>query len=263
MLGTRRQVAVAVKVAQHLALVFLQQAVRVVLRMPLEVHPPEPIVAHRGMHAGFIALDEDLQASRDEMLAQDGVVAGVRHVEAGVDVAQQRMRGRHDTVAVDPPLLARQRDAVDAVQHLHQRVRGEARAERRGDVLGGPADDLRQRLVERLEVEARVRDVGAGDDERVETVGIDRRQVFVMRIDVGLRRLAARQPGHGEAVHVELRDVVRTADQPHELLLGHLEGGVRHHVQEADVQGSNVLALRLLRREHGVPVATQVAEGRQ
>ena len=64
-------------------------------------------------------------------------------------------------------------------------------------------------------------------------------------------------------MHVELRDVVRTADQPHELLLGHLESGVRHHVQEADVQGTNVLALRLLRREDGVPVATQVAEGRQ
>ena len=40
---------------------------------------------------------------------------------------------------------------------------------------------------------------------------------------------------------VELRDLVAVADKPHVLLLGHRESGIRHHVQQADVELADVL----------------------
>jgi hypothetical protein len=56
--------------------------------------------------------------------------------------------------------------------------------------------------------------------------------------------LAARDGVQGEWVHIELGDGVALADQPEELPLGGLQGGVRHHVEQADVQFADILRRR-------------------
>ena len=90
-----------------------------------------------------------------------------------------------------------------------------------------------------------------------------RRDVLVVTGDIGLGGFAAGQPGDGEAVDVEVRRLAGAADQAHELLFGHLECGIRHHVEQPDVQGADVLAAGVVQREDGLPLAPQLAECRQ
>ena len=58
-------------------------------------------------------------------------------------------------------------------------------------LLGGPGDDLLQRLPEGLQVERWVGDVGPADDERVEAGGLEVIEVGVVGVDVSARGLAA------------------------------------------------------------------------
>ena len=68
-LGKRRQVSISPRSEpQNLPLVFLQQAVAVVLGVPLEVDDAELVVAHRRVNAGLVALDQDVQAGGFELL---------------------------------------------------------------------------------------------------------------------------------------------------------------------------------------------------
>ena len=153
--------------------------------------------------------------------------------------------------------------AVDAVEVLDERVRGQAGAEHARDVLGGPGDDLAERLPEGLQVEGRVGDVGAGDDERVQARRLEVREVGVVGLDVGARLRAAGQAGDAEGVDVDLGDAVAGADEAHVLLLGHQQRGVRHHVQQADVELADVLRLGALDGEDVLALGTQALERRQ
>ena len=108
MLGKWRHVALAVEVAQHLALVFLEQAVGVVLRVPLEEDDAKPILAGGRCTPASALSTRIVQPGVLELLPRDLVEARVRHVEARVDVAHQRVRRRDHAVAVHAPALAPQ-----------------------------------------------------------------------------------------------------------------------------------------------------------
>ena len=78
--------------------------------------------------------------------------------------------------------------------------------------------------------------------------------------NIGLRGIAAWQAGNGEAMHVELSDLVGTADEAHELLLRQLERRIRHQVEQTYMQGTDVLTLRVFQAKHGEPLIAQVAK---
>ncbi len=167
-LGKRRVVVpLAAGEAEHLALVFLQEAHRVVFRVSLEEDDPEPIPADREVDSGLLALGEHVEPGRLELIPEDLVEARMRHVEARVDVRDQGVRAVEDPVRVHPPALRGKRAALLAVTELKHRVRREARAEDRSDILDGPVDHLDERLPECLLREVRTRHVGPGDHERI------------------------------------------------------------------------------------------------
>ena len=64
-------------------------------------------------------------------------------------------------------------------------------------------------------------------------------------------------------VHVDVSIAAAVADQLHELALGHDQGGVRHHVQEADMKLAAALSPRRLEAEDGLSVFTQRRKRRQ
>ena len=80
---------------------------------------------------------------------------------------------------------------------------------------------------------------------------------------MGLGPLASLDAADGEEVGVHLHDLVRARDEAQVLLLGRHEGGVGHHVEHADVQRPDVLALGPVDGEHVVPVGPQRIEARQ
>ena len=65
----------------------------------------------------------------------------------------------------------------------------------------------------------------------------------IIQLNVSLRLFAALDAREREGVDVELGDAVGVADEPDELPLGWLKGGVGHHVQEANVKLPDVLRL--------------------
>ena len=94
--------------ALDLALVLLEQGDGVVLRMPLKEDQAEAVLADRQMHPGLVALRQDPQPGRVELLAADLIEAGMRHVEEGIDVAHQGVGAVHDPMRIDPPPLRAQ-----------------------------------------------------------------------------------------------------------------------------------------------------------
>ncbi len=89
------------------------------------------------------------------------------------------------------------------------------------------------------------------------------REVRVVGLDVGARLVAAGQAGHAEGVDVDLGDAVAGADEPHVLLLGHQQRGVRHHVQQAHVELADVLVLGALDGEDVLALGAQALERRK
>ena len=92
---------------------------------------------------------------------------------------------------------------------------------------------------------------------------MERRDVFVVAADIGLGGSAAGQAGDGKAVDIEVHRLAGAADQAHELLFSHLECRIRHHVEQPNVKGANVLAAGVVQRKDGLPFAPQLAECRQ
>jgi hypothetical protein len=162
-----------------------------------------------------------------------------------------------------PPALAAQRPAFLAVAELQHGMGRQTRAQRRGDVGVGPVDDLDQRLPERLFGQFRALHVGAGDDQRVQPAGLDLLEALVKALDVRTALGSARQLFQRERVHVELGDLVALADQPEELPLGGRQRGVRHHVEQADVQLADILMHGLVARQDGLALLFQAGEGGQ
>ena len=64
-------------------------------------------------------------------------------------------------------------------------------------------------------------------------------------------------------MHVDLRDLVRVPDQLHELLLSHLQGRIRHHIQQADVQFADVLLQGRAQAQNFLAGFAQAFKGRQ
>ena len=122
-----------------------------------------------------------------------------------------------------------------SIAEFQHRVSGEAGAQGRGDILIGPVDHVDQGLPEGLVAQLRSGDIGAGDDQGIESLGLDLIQGFVILIDMRLSLLAAWQIGDGERVQIKLRDLIAFTDQAKELALGGLQRGIGHHVQQADV----------------------------
>jgi hypothetical protein len=72
---------------------------------------------------------------------------------------------------------------------------------------------------------------------------------------------AARQRIQREGVHVKLGDRIAFADEAQELPLGRLERGVRHHVQQTDVQFTNILLVRRVSVQYPQAFLFQLDEG--
>ena len=209
--------------------------------MALEIHDAELVGAHRHVHARLVAVHQHPQPGGRQLVVRYLVPARVRHVEARVDALQQRMGAVAHPMAVHPPLLAGQWMAVDLIQLLDQRVRGQARAQDARHVVRRPVDDLPQRRPEGLQLERWLGDVGARNDERIQTGLAQVVESGVIGINVSGGLGAARQAGNGKGVNVELHDLVAVADEAHVLLLGYRKGGIRHHVQQPDVELADVL----------------------
>ena len=64
-------------------------------------------------------------------------------------------------------------------------------------------------------------------------------------------------------MHVKLRNRIGRTHQPIELALGRFQRGVRHHVQQADVQFADFLLGRTLGRVHDQAALTQSIKGRE
>ena len=229
------------EIPQSLPLVFFQQAIVVILRVALEIHNAKLIGADRHVHPCLVAVHQNPQPGRRQLLVGDLVPARMRHVEPCVDALQQRVQAIGYPVAVDSPLLARQLVPVNLIQLLHQGMRRQTRTKYAGDVIRCPIDHFPQRRPERLQFQGRLRDIGAGNDQRVQARLSKVFKLSVVRVNVGGRVRTARQAGNRKRVDVELRDLVAVADKPHVLLLSNGKRGIGHHVQQADMKFSNVL----------------------
>src|SRR3569623_723101 len=124
--------------------------------------------AYRHVDAGLLTFDQDLDSRRLELRTRDVVPARMRHVETRIHVGHQRVAAIGHAMLEYPPDLPWLHDARLAMAELHPRMRGQARTQRRGDVVPGPVDPFDQRLPERLVGKIGMGDVGTGDDERIE-----------------------------------------------------------------------------------------------
>ena len=91
-------VSLAREIPQHLPLVFLEQAVRVIFGMPLEKYQAQPVLADSQVHPDLVALSQHLQAGRSELLRRHRIETGVRHIKAGIHAGHQGVRTVHDPV---------------------------------------------------------------------------------------------------------------------------------------------------------------------
>ena len=110
------------------------------------------------------------------------------------------------------------------------------------DIVAGPVNHLDQRVPEFLPVQGRVDYIGPGDDQRIQSVGLYLLKTLVIPVHVLPAFPAALQFLQGERVQVKPRYLVAFTDQPEELSLRGLQGLVRHHVQQADMQLAHFLA---------------------
>ncbi len=87
-------------------------------------------------------------------------------------------------MAVNTPAFARQRLALNTVKIPEQGVRRQAGTQGRGDIVLGPAHHLHQRFPKRLLLQVGVGHIGAGDDQRVQTLFLQVFKFTVVTIDI-------------------------------------------------------------------------------
>ncbi len=63
-------------------------------------------------------------------------------------------------------------------------------------------------------------------------------------------------------MHVKLRDGIALTNQPKELTLSCRQRGIRHHVEQPNVQLANILMQRSIQRRDRFAIAAQAFEGR-
>ena len=133
------------------------------------------------------------------------------------------------------------------MEHLQGSVGSKAGAEGRGCVVPSPLDYLLELLPRGFVGEVGARRVETGYYQGVKTLGADGSEILVILIDVSARLGIALDGSDAERVDVELHDLIAPADEAQKLALGGLQRGIGHHVQEADVQGADVLIARARR----------------
>ena len=109
-------------------------------------------------------------------------------------------------------------------------------------------------------IQAWVGHVGAGDDQGVQPFFLDAFEGRVVLVDISLRVGAALQARHGKDMHIKLGDLVAVANQAHELAFSDLQRGIRHHIQQANVQLTNILRRRSRKRQHFLAPLAQALE---
>ena len=187
--------------AAYLALVFLHQADQVVFGMALKEHQAEAVLADREMRIAVLAHGQDAKPGLLKLGGIDLVIARMRHIEAGVHAADQRVFARHDPVREDPPALARwPRAPLLPIAKLQHGMRREAGTQGRGHVFKGPGQHLAQGRPERLGGELLADHIGPGDDQGVQPLGADLPEAPVIAFDMGAARARAPQLGEGEGV---------------------------------------------------------------
>jgi hypothetical protein len=187
----------------------------------------------------------------------------MRDVKEGIDVRHQGVGAVHDPMRIDAPPLARQAVTPLAIAKLEDGMGGEAGTERGGDVLHRPVHDLDEGLPEGLVRQVGLGDIGAGDDEGIQAVLADALEGLVITLDVGPGLGLAWQGLETEGVNVELGDLIALADEAEKLAFGRRQGGVRHHVAQADVQLADVLLVGAGRVQDVLALGAQALEGRQ
>ena len=140
---------------------------------------------------------------------------------------------------------------------------GEAGTKRRGDIPQRPVHDLDEGLPEGLVRQVGLGDIGAGDDEGIQAVLADALEGLVITLDIGPGLGPAWQGLETEGVHVKLGDLIALADEAEKLAFGRRQGGVRHHVAQANVQFADVLLVGAGRVQDILALGAQALEGRQ
>src|SRR3569832_1925720 len=203
------------------------------------------------MHARLLALHQHLEARRLELGAAHVVEARVRHVEARVDALHQWVMRVHHAVREHAPALEAEVAALLVIAKLFVCVCRVAGAKRRGDVIVGPIDDLDERLPERFEREVGLGDIGAGDDQRVQAVGLDPVETLVILLDVRTAFWSARELIERERVHIALRDLIALAHQPKKQTHRNKKHHNRQQKKQTKKQNTYVLLQCGLARHHG------------
>ena len=139
-------------------------------------------------------------------------------------------------------------------------MRGQAGADHRTDIPPAPLHDLEHARPEALASEIGIGGIGSGDDERVQPLLLEGFEVPVVGGHVRASPRTAFLASHAEGVNIYLGDAVAAADEAQELALGRLQGRIRHHVQQPDVQLADVLAGRPFRAEDIEPLRLQACE---
>ena len=163
-------------------------------------------------------------------------------------------------MAVNTPLFLLKVPAVDAVIVFDERVGREAGTKYRRDVFFRPAHDVDQWFPERFLVQRRVDDIGTRDYQCIESLFGQLFEFEIVFLDMLTGFLAALYPRHRKWIDEKLRDGIAAADQTDELPLGRGERRVRHHVEKADMQLTNVLLLRAVEGQDNLAAITQDLE---
>ena len=135
------------------------------------------------------------------------------------------------------------RHAVEMPGHRHA---APADAEGRMDVGLGPVHHLDELVPVGHLLEGQMLDRGAGDDQPVELLGLDRLERPVELGQVLGGGIAGLVRAHPDQRQVDLQG--RRADQPGELVLG--LDLLRHQVQKPDPQGPDILMRGAVGRHH-------------
>ena len=119
----------------------------------------------------------------------------MRRIEPGIDVALEGMARLADLVAENTPLLGGHTGPADAMMMFDHGMRREAGAKNGRDIIHRPANDLHQWVPEVLLLQIGIGDVGAGDDQGVQTLTGEVLEVEVVRFNMCLGFVAAIELG--------------------------------------------------------------------
>ena len=197
----------------------------------------EPRSFHRKGPGHLRRLDQIGPSARLEQTRGQVVESRVGDVHDAAETTGERVV-RSNLVGEHARALLRHRPAFDAVEEQGRRVRGEAREQGGGGGFLGPGDELGQGLPVGLGPEIVGEGFGPGDDEAVRPAAVNQVEWEVVLGESLLERLTALESGKPVAreSHGRPAEFLGSAlEQFDELSLGLFERGVRHVVDERDL----------------------------